>query len=138
MKFCLPLREHRSEALQSGPPPDQGLQRPDPATPPPILDKMVIREALRQRRRPYIYTEEQVRCLLAVALDMPSPRAPLRPLTLYTMLILGYCAGLRVGEFTRLALADFRPDDGTIEIRNTKFFKSRRLPLTASVVADLE
>ena len=54
------------------------------------------------------------------------------------MLILGYCAGLRVGEFTRLALADFRPDDGTIEIRNTKFFKSRRLPLTASVVADLE
>ena len=78
------------------------------------------------------------RCLLAAALDMPSPRAPLRPLTLYTMLILGYCAGLRVGEFTRLALADFRPDDGTIEIRNTKFFKSRRLPLTASVVADLE
>ena len=61
------------------------------------------------------------RCLLAAALDMPSPRAPLRPLTLYTMLILGYCAGLRVGEFTRLALTDFRPDDGTIEIRNTKF-----------------
>ena len=130
--------EARLERLQSGRTLAQGLQRLDPAITPPILDKMVIREALRHRRRPYIYTEEQVRCLLAVALDMPSPRAPLRPLTLYTMLILGYCAGLRVGEFTRLALADFRPDDGTIEIRNTKFFKSRRLPLTASVVADLE
>jgi integrase/recombinase XerD len=67
---------------------------------------MIVREALRQRRRPYIYTAEQVRCLLATALEMPSPRAPLRPLTLYTMVILGYCAGLRLGELTRLALAD--------------------------------
>jgi integrase len=130
--------EARLERMQSGRTLAQGLQRLDPAITPPILDKMVIREALRHRRRPYIYTEEQVRSLLAAALDMPSPRAPLRPLTLYTMLVLGYCAGLRVGEFTRLALADFRLDDGTIEIRNTKFFKSRRLPLTASVVADLE
>jgi hypothetical protein len=37
---------------------------------------MIVREALRQRRRPYIYTEEQVRCLLATALEMPSPPAP--------------------------------------------------------------
>ena len=73
-----------------------------------------------------------MRCLLTTALEMPSPRAPLRPLTLYTMVILGYCAGLRLGELTRLALADFRPDEGTLEVRNTKFFKSRRLPLTTS------
>jgi integrase/recombinase XerD len=53
------------------------------------------------------------------------------------MVILGYCAGLRLGELTRLALADFRPDEGTLEVRNTKFFKSRRLPLTASVVAEV-
>lgn len=68
---------------------------------------------------------------------MPSPLAPLRPLTLYTMLILAYCAGLRLGEFTRLTLADFRPEDGTIEVRNTKFFKTRRLPLTVSATAEL-
>ena len=54
------------------------------------------------------------------------------------MVILGYCAGLRLGELTRLALADFRPEEGTLEVRNTKFFKSRRLPLTASVVAEVE
>jgi len=129
--------EARLERLQSGRTLARGLQRLDPAISPPVLDKMIVREALRQRRRPYIYTEEQVRCLLATALETPSPRAPLRPLTLYTMVILGYCAGLRLGELTRLALADFRPDEGTLEVRNTKFFKSRRLPLTASVVAEV-
>jgi hypothetical protein len=68
--------EARLERLQSGRTLAQGLQRLDPAITPPILDKMIIREAF---RCPYIYTEEQVRCLLATALDMPSPRAPLRP-----------------------------------------------------------
>ena len=62
------------ERLQSGRTLVQGLQRLDPAITPPIVDKMIIREALRQRRCPYIYTDEQVRCLLATALDMPSPR----------------------------------------------------------------
>jgi len=130
--------EARLERLQSGRTLARGLQRLDPAITPPVLDKMIIREALRHRRCPYIYTEEQVRCLLTTALEMPSPRAPLRPLSLYTMVILGYCAGLRVGELTRLALADFRPDEGTLEVRNTKFFKSRRLPLTTSVAAEVE
>ena len=130
--------EARLERLQSGRTLARGLQRLDPAITPPVLDKMIIREALRHRRRPYIYTEEQVRCLLTTALEMPSPRAPLRPLSLYTMVILGYCAGLRVGELTRLALADFRPGEGTLEVRNTKFFKSRRLPLTTSVAAEVE
>jgi integrase len=54
------------------------------------------------------------------------------------MVILGYCAGLRLGEVARLALADFRPDEGTLEVRNTTFFKSRRLPLTTSVAAEVE
>ena len=49
-------------------------------------------------RRPYIYTEEQVAKLLATARALPSPMSPLRPLTLYTMLMLAYCAGLRLRE----------------------------------------
>lgn len=93
---------------------------------------------VRQRlRRPYIYTEAEVRGVLETARQFPSPRAPLRPLTLYTMLVLAYCAGLRLGEIVRLELGDLHFEAGEIEIRQTKFFKSRTLPLTDSVMAAL-
>ena len=51
------------------------------------------------------------------------------------MVVLAYCAGLRVGEIAALTLADVNLQDGTIEIRETKFFKHRRLPLAAGVIA---
>jgi integrase len=54
------------------------------------------------------------------------------------MLVLAYCAGLRIGEIVRLNVGDFDIDDRVIEIRGTKFFKSRRLPLSDSVVAALQ
>jgi len=53
------------------------------------------------------------------------------------MLILAYCAGLRVGEIVRLKLQDLDLAEGSIEVRNTKFFKSRRLPLSSSAVLAL-
>ena len=80
---------------------------------------------------------EEIRRLLDIARRYPSPRSPLRPLTLYTMLAVGYCAGLRVGEIARLNLGDVDLEAGTITIRETKFFKSRILPLAGSVVAAL-
>jgi len=53
------------------------------------------------------------------------------------MLVLGYCAGLRIGELARLNLGDVDLQSGTITIRETKFFKSRILPLTNSVLSAL-
>jgi integrase len=53
------------------------------------------------------------------------------------MIVLAYCAGLRLGEFVRLTLDDVHLDVGEIAIRETKFFKSRTLPLTDSVMAAL-
>jgi len=37
------------------------------------------------------------------------------------MLVLAYCAGLRLGEIARLRIGDVRLDQGVIEIRETKF-----------------
>jgi integrase/recombinase XerD len=88
-------------------------------------------------RRPYIYKPEEIRILLDIARAYPSPRAPLRPLSLYTMLVVGYCAGLRISEIVRLCLADFDLQAGTITIRESKFFKSRILPLAGSVITAL-
>jgi integrase/recombinase XerD len=51
------------------------------------------------------------------------------------VVVLAYCVGLRLGEIVRLKLGDVDLRDGTIEIRETKFFKHRRLPLAEGVTA---
>jgi integrase len=112
-------------------------QRFHPRVELPKVDRRLSRQRVQEQRRPYIYTPQEVRHLLETAREFPSPRSPLRPLTLYTMLVLAYCAGLRLGELARLDLDDFRPEAGEIAIRETKFFKSRTLPLADSVVAAL-
>uniref|UniRef100_A0A832I4T0 Integrase n=1 Tax=Eiseniibacteriota bacterium TaxID=2212470 RepID=A0A832I4T0_UNCEI len=114
------------------------LQRGDPSVPdPPALDRLIRRAVLRERCRPHIYSAEEIGRLLSTAREFPSPKAPLRPLTLYTMLVLAYCVGLRIGEIVRLELRDVQLDEGVLEIRETKFFKSRRLPIRSSVAAVL-
>lgn len=115
----------------------RALERSGTPTAQPKWDRALVQEMLRKRNRPYIYTEKQVSLLLQTALSYPSPYAPLRPLSLYTMLILAYCAGLRVGEITRLKLKDLDLVVGTIEVQNSKFFKSRRLPLSQSAISAL-
>ena len=53
------------------------------------------------------------------------------------MLLLAYCAGLRRSELARLDLGDVDLRSGTITIRETKFFKTRILPLPDTVMAEL-
>ncbi len=53
------------------------------------------------------------------------------------MLMMAYCAGLRCGEVARLDLGDVDLDNGTITVRQTKFFKTRILPLSNSVMVEL-
>jgi integrase len=101
-------------------------------------DPRILHAAHQRHRRPYVFSESEVVRLLTTALSSISPHAPLRPLTLHLMLIFAYCAGLRLGEIVRLELGDLDLDDRTIEIRDTKFFKSRRLPLSHSVVSALQ
>lgn len=116
----------------------KAMHRLDPNVPilPPGTD--ACRRVRRKHRRPYLYTEEEIQRILQAALSYPSPKSPLRPVCAYTMLVLAYCAGLRLREIVSLTLADVRLQDDTIEIRDTKFFKSRRLPLTPSVMRVLK
>lgn len=134
---CATTPEARLERWQSGRTLAQGMHRHDPTVTPPPLDRLISREALRQRRQPYIYTVEEVQRLLATALAYPSPRVPLRPHTLYTSVMLAYCTGLRLGELVRLTLGDVDLNEATLTVRNTKFFKSRHLPLQPSLLAVL-
>lgn len=113
------------------------LNRSGLAVAAPKRDRVLMQEMLRCRRRPHIYTIEEVQRLLDAARRDPAPRAPLRPLTLYTMLALAYCAGLRLAEIVGLKLGDLDLNSDCIEVLDTKFFKSRRLPLSATAMAAL-
>lgn len=104
----------------------------------PAPDRHLAQEVRRLRRRAYIYTIEEIQRLLEAARQYSPFRAPLRPLTLYTMIVLAYCAGLRLGEIVGLELKDIDLVEGTIEVRDTKFFKSRLLPLSPSALAALQ
>jgi integrase/recombinase XerD len=113
------------------------LNRSGLAVATPKRDRVLVQEMLRSRRRPHIYTTEEVQLLLDTARGDPARRAPLRSLTLYTMLVLAYCAGLRLAEIVGLKLGDIDLNADCIEVGDTKFFKSRRLPLSTTAMKAL-
>jgi integrase/recombinase XerD len=130
--------QHALEAQQCGRILSKVKARLDPRAAIIPVDRQLSRQVRAAHRRPYIYTEGEVVKLLATARSFPSPMSPLRPLSLYTMLVLAYCAGLRIREIVNLTVGDADLEEGTIEVRQTKFFKSRRLPLAPSVVSALQ
>lgn len=113
------------------------LRHQDPSIPPRRPDPRPEKEVARHWRKPHIYTTADVRRMLDIARSYPSPRAPLRPLSIYTMLLLAYCAGLRRSELAGLDIGDVDFQGGTITIRQTKFYKTRILPLPDSVMGEL-
>jgi len=115
----------------------KALRHLDPNVPPRRLDARPQKEAARHFRKPHIYSPADVQRMLEIARSYPSPRSPLRPASLHVMLLLAYCAGLRRSELARLDLGDVDLRSGTITIRETKFFKTRILPLPGTVMAEL-
>lgn len=113
------------------------LRHQDPSIPLRRPDPRPEKEVAKHWRKPHIYTPADVRRMLDIARTYPSSRAPLRPLSIYTMLLLAYCAGLRRSELARLDLGDVDFQSGTITIRQTKFYKTRILPLPDSVMVEL-
>lgn len=83
----------------------------------------------------YVYSQNEYRALLKAALALPSPHSTLRPLTFYTVLLVLYATGLRIGEALRLRLRDVDLEAGTILVRETKFGKSRVVPFSSALGA---
>ena len=115
----------------------KALRHLDPSVPGRRPDARPQKEAAKHHRKPHIYSPADVQRILQIARSYPSPRAPLRPRSLHAMLLLAYCAGLRRSELARLDLGDIDLRCGTITVRETKFFKTRILPLPDTVMAEL-
>ncbi|MGH7340030.1 MAG: tyrosine-type recombinase/integrase, partial [Candidatus Rokuibacteriota bacterium] len=87
--------------------------------------------ARRRRRRPHIFTDDEVCRLMAEATHRRS-RTGLRPLTYTTLIGLLAATGLRPGEALALDTADVDLDAGLLTIRQSKFGKSRVVPIEGS------
>jgi site-specific recombinase XerD len=82
---------------------------------------------------PHIYTQDELRRLLEATTTFRKRYQKLHPETLRTLLLLLYGAGLRVSEALALNLADVDLEAGLLTIRETKFHKTRLLPIGADL-----
>lgn len=89
-----------------------------------------------RRLVPHIYTEQEIVALLK-ATDNLLPVGGLRPLTYRTLFGLLAAAGLRISEALHLKPQDVDLEHELLTVRQTKFRKSRLVPLDSTVVAAL-
>jgi integrase/recombinase XerD len=87
--------------------------------------------AQRSRATPFLYSEADVAALMAAARES---RKHLGAATYETLIGLLAATGLRVGEALHLDCGDILWEPGLLRVRNSKFNKSREVPLHASVV----
>ena len=86
--------------------------------------------------RPYIYSQDEIIAVLEAARNYPSSPPLLRE-TYYALFGLLAVTGMRVSEALNLQPADVDWTQGVLTIHNTKFGKSRLVPLHASTMSAL-
>ena len=107
------------------------LQALDPATEVPPAGLLASRN---RRAVPYLYSDADVSALMAATASL---RPALHAATLKTLIGLLAVTGMRLGEVIRLDRADLDTASGMLTIRDSKFAKSRQIPLHPSTLAAL-
>jgi integrase len=88
-------------------------------------------------RTPYIYSNDELKRMLAAVPEITGPQCHVDAETLRTFLLLVYGAGLRGGEARRLKIDDVDLAQALIHVRGTKFFKTRIVPLSTSLLTSI-
>ncbi|MDE0373030.1 MAG: tyrosine-type recombinase/integrase [Rhodospirillales bacterium] len=94
-----------------------------------------------RRATPYLYSDDEIRSLLRAALHMPYcyRQTALLPWVYYCLFGLLSVTGLRVAEARHLKLADVDLDAALLIVRDSKFARTRLVPLhrsTCEVLAE--
>jgi integrase len=89
------------------------------------------------RRRPYIYSDEEIRRMIAVA-ETGKWRVPFWSDTLPAIIGLLSCTGMRPGEALRLRIADVNIPDRQIVIRESKSCLRRRIMIHETTAKALD
>jgi integrase/recombinase XerD len=90
-----------------------------------------------RRPIPYIYSDAEIAALMAAAGQWRRWRSPLGPRTLQTLIGLLAVTGMRIGEAIRLDRDDLDLGHQRVVVRNSKYGKSRQLPLHPTTVQAL-
>ena len=90
-----------------------------------------------RRSPPHIYSDAEMADLLGAAAQL-HPRDGLRPHTYVTLFSLLASTGLRVSEARRLSCRDVDLERGLLTVRESKFRKSRLVPLHPSAIEPLQ
>lgn len=89
--------------------------------------------------RPHLFTDAEIGRLLDVADGLcPTPVSPLRPETFRLAIVILYTTGLRRSELVRLMVGDYEPWEQTLQIRASKFHKSRVVPLSLDGAREID
>lgn len=89
------------------------------------------------RKSPYLYSDQEVARLIQTAGQLPSPKG-LRAATYLTVFGLIAATGMRISEPLALDRADVDLTEGALTIRNSKFGKSRWIPVHSTTRAVLQ
>jgi integrase len=90
-----------------------------------------------RRKTPYIFSDADLAALLAAARRL-APSNGLRPKTYVALIGTLASTGLRISEALRLTRADADLHGGVLKIRETKFRKTRWVPIHSTTVAALQ
>lgn len=88
--------------------------------------------------QPHLFNREEIARLLAASLQRRRGAKPISRWSRYAIFGLLSVTGMRVGEALNLDLADVDLDNGVLTIRNTKFGKSRLVPVHVTTCAVLK
>jgi integrase len=86
---------------------------------------------------PYVYSTLELRRLIDATALIEAPNSRLQAATYRTLILLLYGAGLRIGEALRLSLRDVDLVEQIITVRETKFFKTRLVPIGPKLAIEL-
>jgi integrase/recombinase XerD len=91
------------------------------------------------RPRPYIFSESEIGRLLRAAEGLATHAlSPLHRQVARLGVVLLYTTGLRRREVVRLTLADYDSAEHVLLVRDTKFHKSRLVPLSDDATTEME
>lgn len=90
-------------------------------------------------RLPFVFSRQQLRELLAAALALPASRGnPHRGRTFFTLVLVLYTTGMRTSEAVHLRVDDINFATGILLVRESKFFKTRLVPVAKDVLRLLQ
>lgn len=86
---------------------------------------------------PYVYSTGELRRLIDATPLLYNYRSPQQASMYRTLILLLYGSGLRIGEALRLTILDVDLIDRVIVVRDTKFFKTRLVPVGQRLSTEL-